>query len=175
MSYKKLIAVTIALTVCALTGSNVMAHGGGGGGHGGGFDGGFDGGFGGGGFRGGGLPVVVFEEEAFAADLVVAPFTAAAPSVEPVLTVAAFAVAFVVVVFAEIGSTTTISMIGLSSLAIFLTRSFTIPMAITITVTDTSLTMSLFTKVGWDTATLWLEKSSSVWRVQAIIMARSMA
>jgi len=28
--------------------------------------------------------------------------------------------------------------------------------------------MSLFTKAGWDTATLWLEKSSSVWRVQAI-------
>jgi Putative peptidoglycan binding domain len=51
MNYKRLIAVTIALTVCALTGSNVMAHGGGGGGHGGGFGGGGFGG--GGGFRGG--------------------------------------------------------------------------------------------------------------------------
>jgi hypothetical protein len=52
MNYKKLIAATVALTVCAFTGSNVMAHGGGGGGHGG---GGFHGGgFGGGGFAGGG-------------------------------------------------------------------------------------------------------------------------
>jgi hypothetical protein len=40
MNYKKFIAVTIALTVCALAGSNVTAHGGGGGGHGGGFRGG---------------------------------------------------------------------------------------------------------------------------------------
>jgi len=48
MSYKRLIAATIALTVCAFTGSNAMAHGGGGGGHGG-------GGFGGGGFHGGGF------------------------------------------------------------------------------------------------------------------------
>jgi putative peptidoglycan binding protein len=61
MNYKRLIAVTIALTVCALTGSNVMGHGGGGGGHGGGFGGGgfgggggFRGGFGGGSFHGGG-------------------------------------------------------------------------------------------------------------------------
>jgi putative peptidoglycan binding protein len=61
MNYKRLIAVTIALTVCALTGSNAMAHGGGGGGHGGGFGGGgfgggggFRGGFGGGSFHGGG-------------------------------------------------------------------------------------------------------------------------
>ena len=52
MNYKNLIAVTISLTVCAFTGSNAMAHGGGGGGHGGGFGGG---GFGGGGFRGGGF------------------------------------------------------------------------------------------------------------------------
>jgi hypothetical protein len=51
MNYKKLIAATVALTVCAFTGSNVMAHGGGGGGHGGGGFGG--GGFAGGGFRGG--------------------------------------------------------------------------------------------------------------------------
>ena len=53
MNYKKLIAVTIAFTVCALAGSNVTAHGGGGG-HGG-FSGGAFGraGFNGGGFRGG--------------------------------------------------------------------------------------------------------------------------
>src|SRR5437667_12096647 len=50
MNYKKLIAVTIALTVCAFTGSNVLAHGGSSG-HGG-FGGG--GGFHGGGFSGGG-------------------------------------------------------------------------------------------------------------------------
>ena len=59
MNYKKLIALTIAITVCAFTGSNAMAHGGGGGGHGaGGFGGGggfHGGGFGGGGFRGGGF------------------------------------------------------------------------------------------------------------------------
>ena len=51
MNYKKLIAVTIALTVCALAGSNVTARG-----HGGGFNGrGFHGGFNGGGFRDGGF------------------------------------------------------------------------------------------------------------------------
>jgi hypothetical protein len=55
MNYKKLIPVTIALTVCAFTGSSVMAHGGGGG-HGGGFGGGgFHGGFASGSFRGGGF------------------------------------------------------------------------------------------------------------------------
>jgi hypothetical protein len=54
MNYKKLIAATIGLTVCAFTGSNAMAHGGGGGGHGGGGFGG--GGFHGGGFGGGGFP-----------------------------------------------------------------------------------------------------------------------
>jgi hypothetical protein len=53
MNYKKLIEVTIALIVCAFTGSKVIAHGGGGGGHGGGGFGG--GGFGGGGFRGAGF------------------------------------------------------------------------------------------------------------------------
>jgi hypothetical protein len=54
MTYKNLIAATIGLTVCSFTGSNAMAHGGGGGGHGGGGFGG--GGFhGGGGFRGGGF------------------------------------------------------------------------------------------------------------------------
>jgi Putative peptidoglycan binding domain len=65
MNYRKLIAVTIALTVCAFPGSNVMARGGGGGGghggfggggfRGGGFSSGFRGGFNGGGFRGGGF------------------------------------------------------------------------------------------------------------------------
>jgi putative peptidoglycan binding protein len=50
MNYKRLIAVTVGLTVFAFTGSNVVAHGGGGG-HGGGFGGG--GGFRGGGFSGG--------------------------------------------------------------------------------------------------------------------------
>jgi Putative peptidoglycan binding domain len=45
MNYKQLIALTIALTVAAFTGSTVMARGGNGGGHGG--------GSGGGGFRGG--------------------------------------------------------------------------------------------------------------------------
>jgi len=52
MNYKKLIAVTLALTVCALAGSNATAHSGGGS-HGGGFGGG--GGFRGGGFHGGGF------------------------------------------------------------------------------------------------------------------------
>jgi len=58
MNYNKLIAVTIAITVCAFGVSNVTAHGGGGGGgHGGGFGGGggFHGLGGGGGFRGGGF------------------------------------------------------------------------------------------------------------------------
>jgi peptidoglycan hydrolase-like protein with peptidoglycan-binding domain len=41
-------------------------------------------------------------------------------------------------------------------------------MATILTVTNTSLTMSLLTKAWWDTATLWLEKSSSAWRVQVI-------
>jgi hypothetical protein len=60
MNYRKLIAAMVALTVCAVTGSNLMAHGGGGGagaggggGHGGFGGGGFHGGFGGGGFHGG--------------------------------------------------------------------------------------------------------------------------
>jgi Putative peptidoglycan binding domain len=54
MNYKKLIAVTVALTVCAFTGSNVMARGGGGVAFGrGGFNAaGFRGGFRGRSFRG---------------------------------------------------------------------------------------------------------------------------
>ena len=61
MNYKKLIAVTIALTVCAFTGSNVLAHGGSSG-HGG-FLGG--GGFHGGGFHGGGSRGHGFNGSAF--------------------------------------------------------------------------------------------------------------
>jgi peptidoglycan hydrolase-like protein with peptidoglycan-binding domain len=123
-------------------------------------------------------------EEAFtAAALVVAVFEVEVFTA--VLPVAAFAVDFVAEVFAVlafeeasagIGSVIETSTIGSSSLAILGTRSFTIPihttdtipMAIILTVTLTSLTMSLFTKAGWDTATRWLEKSSSTWRVQAI-------
>jgi hypothetical protein len=56
MNHKKLIAVTVALTVCALAGSNVTAHGGAGGSHGGFSHGAFGrAGFSGGGFRGRGL------------------------------------------------------------------------------------------------------------------------
>jgi Putative peptidoglycan binding domain len=51
MNYKKLIAVTITLGICAFACLNVMAHGGGGGAGAGG--GGGHGGFGGGGFHGG--------------------------------------------------------------------------------------------------------------------------
>jgi hypothetical protein len=100
MNYQKLIAVTIALTVCALAGSNVTAHGGGASGRGGGFgEGGFRGGFGGGGFT------------------VAAPFM-----------VVAFAqVVFATMAFVAIGSTIEASTIGSSSLAILGTRSFTIP------------------------------------------------
>jgi hypothetical protein len=55
MNYKALIAAITALTVSGFTGSNVMAHGGGGG-VGGSGGGGYGGGFGGGaGFRGGGF------------------------------------------------------------------------------------------------------------------------
>ena len=52
MNYRKLIAATVVLTICALTSSNVMAHGFSGGGAGAGGIGGH-GGFGGGGFHGG--------------------------------------------------------------------------------------------------------------------------
>jgi hypothetical protein len=58
MNYKRLLAAIIGLTVSGFTGSNVMAHGGGGGvGGGGGHSGGFGGGTGfrGGGFNGGGF------------------------------------------------------------------------------------------------------------------------
>jgi len=131
MNYKKLIAITIALTVCALVWSNVTAHGGGGGGgHGG------------------------------AASVEAADFAAAvaSPSVEPALTVAGFmvaltavafvAVAFVMVAFAAVGSTIATSTIGSSSLAILGTRSFTIP----IHTTDTIPTAIIF--MVTDTAAL---------------------
>jgi hypothetical protein len=52
MNHRKLIAAIVTLTVCAVTGSNVIAHGFGGGGAGAGGGGGH-GGFGGGGFHGG--------------------------------------------------------------------------------------------------------------------------
>jgi hypothetical protein len=110
------------------------------------------------------------EEEAFAAALAVA------------LAMADFAVAFVAMAFAVIGSTIATSTIGSSSLAISAPRSFTIPIPITdtipdiiLTITGTILTINLFTKAALDTLTHWLGKSSSVWLVQAIIMARSMA
>jgi hypothetical protein len=94
--------------------------------------------------------------------------------------VAAFAVALPVVVFAVvafsaaasagIGSAIETSTIGSSSLAILGIRFFiiptlttdTIPMVIILTVTDTSLTMNLFTKAALEIPTLWLGKSSSV-------------
>src|SRR5260370_13108829 len=137
MNYKKLIAVTIAFTVCALAGSNVTAHGGGGG------HGGFSGGaFGRAGFNGGG----------FAVALTAVAFVA----------VSFVAVAFVMVAFAAIGSTIATSTIGSSSLAISGTRSFTIPIhttgtipiAIILTVTDTVLTINLFTRAAADIPTL---------------------
>jgi putative peptidoglycan binding protein len=53
MNYKRLIAVTVGLTVFAFTDSNAMAHGGGGGRRGAFGGGGFRGGFNGGGFGGG--------------------------------------------------------------------------------------------------------------------------
>src|SRR5439155_22915170 len=137
MTYKKFIAVTFALTVCALTDSNVMAHGGAGSGHGGGFGGGS---FGrGGGFAGG-------------------SFQAAAPSVEAALTVAALALALAiadfVVAFAAIGSTIDASTIGSSSLVILGTRFFTIRMTIILITTDMTRPINLFTKAMRDIPTL---------------------
>src|SRR6266568_530421 len=89
-------------------------------------------------------------------------FTAAA-SVVAVFEVEAFAVALTVMVFATmvlavIGSAAETSTIGPSSLAILWIRSFiiptlttgTIPTAIILTVTDTTLTMNLFTKAALD-------------------------
>ena len=147
MTYKTLIAGTIAITVCAFTGSNVMAHGGGGGGGhgGGGFGGG--GGFHGGGF--GGVFAVVLTLLAFAADFVVMAFAAAA---------------FMMVAFAAVDSTIAASTMGSSSVVLG-TRSFTIPIhttgtiptAIILTVTDTVhtiRTINLLTKAALDIPTL---------------------
>jgi hypothetical protein len=86
---------------------------------------------------------------------------AASPSVEAALTLLVFVVAFVAVAFAAIGSTIATSMIGSSSLAILATRSFTIPIltmgtiptADILTITDTILTINLFTKAERDTPT----------------------
>jgi Putative peptidoglycan binding domain len=118
--------------------------------------------------------VAVFEVEVFTAVLPIEAF--AVDFVAEVFAGLVFAVLAFEEASAGIGSVIETSTIGSSSLAILGTRSFTIPihttdtipMAINLTVTGTSLTMSLFTKAGWDTATLWLEKSSSTWRVQAI-------
>jgi hypothetical protein len=118
--------------------------------------------------------VAVFEVVVFAAVLPIEAF--AVDFVAEVFAGLVFAVLAFEEASAGIGSVIETSTIGSSSLAILGTRSFTIPihttdpipMAIILTVTGTSLTMSLFTKAGWDTATLWLEKSSSTWRVQAI-------
>src|SRR5712675_3633208 len=97
------------------------------------------------------LPVVVFEVEAFAVPLTVVAFAVA-------LTVMVFAT----MVLAVIGSAAETSTIGPSSLAILGIRSFiiptlttgTIPTAIILTVTDTTLTMNLFTKAALDMPTL---------------------
>jgi Putative peptidoglycan binding domain len=158
MNYKKLIAVTITLIVCALTGSNVMGHGGGGfGGSGFGGGGGFRGGFGGSTFHGGGA----FGRGGFNGRGFSGGFSNGR-----------FRGGFRGEAFAVIGSTIATSTIGSSSLAILAPRSFTIPMPITdtipdiiLTITDTILTINLFTKAALDTLTLWLGKSSSVWLV----------
>ena len=96
------------------------------------------------------------------------------------------ALVFAVLAFEEasagIGSAIEASPIGSSSLTILGTRSFTIlittgtiPTAIILTITDTIRTINQATKAVRDTPTLWSDKSNSVWLVQAIIMARSMA
>jgi len=79
-------------------------------------------------------------------------------------------------IFAAIGFAIVTSTTSFSS-GIFGTRS-TIRIHITdITpmVTDTILTINLFTKAGRDIPILWSVRSSSVWPGQAIIMAPSMA
>src|SRR6266404_5597502 len=91
----------------------------------------------------------------------------AAASVVAVFAAVAFAVALTVMVFATmvlavIGSAAETSTIGPSSLAILGIRSFiiptlttgTIPTAIILTITDTTLTINLFTKAALDTRAL---------------------
>jgi hypothetical protein len=81
-----------------------------------------------------------------------------------------------------IGSAIVTSTISFSS-GILGTRSFTIRIHITGTiltditpmVTDTILTINLFTSAERDLAIPWSVRSSSAWLVQAIIMAPSMA
>ena len=102
------------------------------------------------------LPVVVFEVEAFAVPLTVVVFAAVAFAVA--LTVMVFAT----MVLAVIGSAAETSTSGPSSLAILGIRSFiiptlttgTIPTAIILTITDTTLTINLFTKAALDTRAL---------------------
>ena len=115
----------------------------------------------------------------------VAVFTAVLPEV--VSAVDFVALVFAVLAFEEasagIGSAIEASTIGSSSLTILGTRSFTIRIhttgtiltAIILTITDTIRTINQATKAVRDTPTLWSDKSNSVWLVQAIIMARSMA
>ena len=145
MSYKRLIAATVALTISAFTGSSVMAHGVGGGGHGGGgFGGGgfHGGGFGGCGFRGGGFAGGGFRGGGFRGSF--------------------NGNGFATMVLAVIGSAAETSTSGPSSLAILGIRSFiiptlttgTIPTAIILTITDTTLTINLFTKAALDTRAL---------------------
>jgi uncharacterized membrane protein len=147
MKYKQVIAVTIALTVSAFTGSNVMAHGGGGGHGGGGFGGGGfrGGGFNGGGFRGGGFhggfPVVVFVVDFVAVVFAVLAFEEASAGIGSAietLTIGSFSLAI----------------LGIHSFTILTLTTDTIPMAIIHTVTDTALTMNLFTKAALDMPTL---------------------
>jgi hypothetical protein len=102
----------------------------------------------------------VFEVPAFAAALPVSVF--AVDFVAVIFAALVFTAAFVVLAFAGIGSAIEILTIGSSSLTIFGTRSFiirtlttdTIPMAIILTATDTTLTMDLFTKAALDIPTL---------------------
>ena len=83
---------------------------------------------------------------------------------------------------AAIGSVIVTSTTSFSS-GIFGTRSFTIRIHITDTiltditpmVTDTILTINLFTSAERDIPILWSVRSRSAWLVQAIIMAPSMA
>jgi len=128
MTYRNLVAATIVVTVCIFVGQTRW-------------------------------PSDTAASVAAAFAVVAVDFAlAAAPSVEPGLTVEGFVVALTAVAFVAIGSTIATSTAGLSSLAILGTRSFTIPIRITdtiptdiiLTVTDTILTINLFTKAAVD-------------------------
>ena len=91
------------------------------------------------------------------------------------------AVFVAIVASAAIGFAIVTSTTSFSS-EIFGTRSFTIRIHITVTiltdiipmVTDTILTINLFTRAERDIPILWSIRSSSAWLVQAIIAAPSM-